>query len=339
MSTTTFNHRSYQAHINQEENNAKCAFDGSEPVPEPAVDPNQDPLAAALREIDDLEALLTTAATNGVLLAEKYFALEHEHNTLDAKYTAARLRNDELERQRHFDQQRPTAVRRCIALEHQLNTQLREQEAKDDIVVRLETGIRHWRSMAESVERDNAWLRETVAALESEKAASTASSQHILQTNRVLKVERSELSAQVDHLSDRLKEQSEREQRLTLTHNINMQRLGATVLVLEDAEKHASHKCDESERTAKLSERTAKLHEEAAMNLRCVVRGLKQSLTSLEQDHQLVLDQRAMETSCSLDSMIPDEEVVLSGWDHFLLALASIKDCFVDMSRKIFCGF
>ncbi|RHY20932.1 hypothetical protein DYB37_006083 [Aphanomyces astaci] len=328
----------YEEHNNDHENNDDIALvESSEPLTEPAdadCPPKvtkktvQDRLAAALREIDDQRRLLEAAASNGSLLAEKYFALEVEHDVLSAKYSDARQHIEELESQQKFNQHRATSVQKCIDLEQQLNTHLREQEAQDETRERQDAEIQHWRAKAASAAKDNALLRDLVATLEADKADAVQSCQHIAQANRKVQSERSELATQVKELEGRLNDQADREQRLVLSHDIKLQkiqRLEATVEALEEAVRTATDKLVKSEKAAKL-------HEDSAKELRGVVNGLKRSLSSLQQDYQLVVDTHAIETQYVENHATPNE---LSGWDHFLLALASIKECLVGMTHNL----
>jgi hypothetical protein len=326
MSPTTFDRR-YEALSNQEDSKADggVAFAVSEPTSEPAEADitKEDRLAAALRKIDDLERLLQTAASNAALLADKYCSLERDHDALGSKYTKARECIEEYKLNYH----RSPSAQRCIYLEHQLNTQLREQEVQDKARGQEADALR---SKAEAAEHDNAWLKDTVSTLEMEKAAITQSYHRTLQSNRELDSERSELSTQVGQLTDLLKNQSRRERQRTLSHDLKLQtieHLEATVKELRGVERHASEEeCN----------RVSKMHEETAMALRGVE--LKRSLCSLKQGNRPVVAQRVMETSRSLYSILRDEEVAPSGWGHFLLALTSIKDCFADMARKLVRG-
>ncbi|ETW10079.1 hypothetical protein H310_00465 [Aphanomyces invadans] len=333
---------------NDQENNNDGAVlvDATEPLTEPAdtdylpevLSKKQDGLAAALREIDEQRRLLEAAASNGSLLAEKYFALEVEHEALSAKYNDARQCIEELESQQKLNLHRATSVQKCIDLEQQLNTHLREQEAQDETLSRQDAEIQYWRSKALAAAKDNAILRDMVAAFEREKADALQSCHHLAQANRKVQCERSELMLQVKELAGRLNDQAEREQRLVLSHDIKqqkIQRLEATVEALEDAVQTAKASLD-------ASERAAKMHEDTAKELQGVIHGLKRSLSALQQEYQLVVDNHTMETVYTLhsDELSTDDGSDSScGWGYFLLALVSIKDAITDLSYKLTSGF
>ncbi|KAF0745737.1 hypothetical protein Ae201684P_010986 [Aphanomyces euteiches] len=314
----------------------------SEPLSEPADGVQEqlkkqsltDRLVTALREVEEQRRLLEAAASNGTLLAEKYFALEQERDALRTQYMETKEALEELEAQMKHNNRAATSVQKCIDLEQQLNTHMREQGVLDETRARQEAELMSWRTKALEAAKENARLRELVATLEKERETAALSRQHVTSINRKVQSERDELLLHVKDMTTRLDEYAVRDHRLTLSNDVKqqkIQRLEALVEELQDDLARANVELVGSVETAKQHENTAK-------ELRGVINGLKRSLSSLQEDYQLVVEKHNLAVPEKSDdtTKVPVEK---TGWEHFLVVVKSIKDFVAHLADKCTGGF